>query len=55
MEIWEDEGGYVPSLPPSYHGCSCDCHTSEYVKHFAPCCYPDSDYQAEQIKGRDDV
>lgn len=27
-------------LPKAHGGCTCDCHTSQWVKHIAPCCYP---------------
>lgn len=30
----------VDGCPPGYGGCSCQCHYWQGVKHFAPCCYP---------------
>ena len=38
---WYIDGEHLPVAYPTTFGiCSCSCHHTPGVKHFAPCCYP---------------
>lgn len=34
--------------------CDCQCHNTDYgmhVKHIAPCCYPDEEFESDEDLG----